>query len=204
MSLSLEMYSVTRVQVLGEAVCISYRTDILGKDRNLTLAFLALDKLLVRLWSLLRGFLLYTDDYVNNNNNTLSFQIQTGFFLSAFSPWRHKESDTIHKNLCKPYYTDIRPRTARLVVSKISTHLCWSWPKLIWSDLIRSENPTAHFNGRTSTPSSSKSPNSQDHPFRVWRQPPTQITPASFPVWEFIKTDDDCQIHLRAGVQMPV
>ena len=49
---------------------------------------------------------LYTHKDINNNSITntdtggVSFQIQTGLLISDFSPWQHKERDTIFKSLC--------------------------------------------------------------------------------------------------------
>ena len=65
----------------------------------------------------------------------LSFQIRTGFFLSICSPWRHEERNTNHN----ANHTMLTPpqRAVHLVMFKISTHLCRSRPKLIWSYQIR-------------------------------------------------------------------
>ena len=68
------------------------------------------------------------------------------------------------------------PRTVHLVVSKISTHLCRSRHKLICFDQIR--NSQLHASTvELQLPVFSKYSNSQDHLFRVRRQPPTQFTP---------------------------
>ena len=87
--------------------------------------------------------MLYSHDGSNDNNNDntcwLSFLIWTGLFLSAFSPWWLEEKDTILRAYAKQYFADpyTYTRTTHLVVSKISTHLCRTKPKLIWSDQIK-------------------------------------------------------------------
>ena len=87
----------------------------------------------------------------------LSFQTQMSLLTSDFSPWRHKERDTILKSLCWPHH-NVR---------------CILW-------CLRSENPTTSFNGQNPTlvfygqnPTLvfSKSSNSQDHLFWAWRHP---------------------------------
>ena len=98
------------------------------------------------------------------NNNTsgvyLFWYERVYFFLPSALPWWYQERDTNHKGYAK--HTMLiapSPREAHLVVSKISTHLYQSRPKLIWSDQIR-KTPTARFEGQTSTPFYSKSENS--------------------------------------------
>ena len=66
---------------------------------QLAKAWTAIDRLLV--------IMLYTHNDINNSSKykykyrrTLSFQIQMGLLISGFSPWWHKERDTILKNLC--------------------------------------------------------------------------------------------------------
>ena len=97
------------------------------------------------------------------------------------------------------------PYTVHLEVSKISTHLCWLRPTLIWSD---PKNPSTRFNGWNSTTFFSKILKFSGHLFWVWRHPPTQFTPtarpASLPVWEFIMTDDDCHILSIWACKCPV
>ena len=112
------------------------------------------------------------------------------------------------------HHPHTRARGSHLVVSKISTHLCRSRPKLIWSDQIRKPQLLP----LTAVLKLSvfffvfffcffflflffcflKILKFSSHFFRVWRHPPTQFTPnvrpAPFPVWEFIMTDDDCNI----------
>ena len=88
-------------------------------------------------------------------------------------------------------------RSVLLVVSKISTHLCRSRPKLIYTDLIRKTQPRAstvelqltslfkilkfsgpYLPGMTST----------THPIH------SNVRPVPFPVWGFIITEDDYHI----------
>ena len=67
------------------------------------------------------------------------------------------------------------------------------WPQAVSESALT--DSTATFNGRASADVFfSKSGNSQDNPVRVWHQPPTQFTPALFPLWEFIMTDNDYHI----------
>ena len=119
----------------------------------------------------------------------MSFLIRTGLFLSAFSPWWHEDRGTNHEILLWTLlYWPPPPRLVHLsVVSKISTHLCWSRSKLILFHQIRKIQLLAS-TVEPQLKSFSKSSNSHNRFFRVWRQPPTQFTPARFPVWKFIVT----------------
>ena len=81
--------------------------------------------------------------------------VRTNFFLSTVTTWWHsereRERDTSHKRQCWPYYTappthahgascSVEDLNSSLPV-KTQTYLLWLDPK----------NPTALFNGRTST-----------------------------------------------------
>ena len=100
------------------------------------------------------------------------------FFLLSVLGNTRRERDTQvikaytnHTTLI-PY---LPPPHGASLVSKISTHLCWSRPVLIFFDYIRKTQPFAS----TVKPQLlvfSKPSNSQDHLFRI-RQPPTQFTP---------------------------
>ena len=142
----------------------------------------------------------FGDIYNNNNNNTgrLShfWYKQVYFFLPSALGDTRRETQFIR---AYANHTMMTPslRAAHLVVSKISTDLCQLRPKLIWSDQIQ----------KTQLPALMVLPQivvffkilkSSNHFFRVWRHPPTQFIPnacsASFPVWEFLMTNDDCHI----------
>ena len=78
------------------------------------------------------------------SSTTIIIQIQavrTSLLFLGLSPWKHKETDTNHKSLCKPYDTDPPTHTAHLVVSKISAHLCRSRLKPICFYQIRKTQP---------------------------------------------------------------
>ena len=111
---------------------------------------------------------------------TRSFMICVSLILSPYT-MREKQNIKAHANntiLTPP------PRTAHLVVSKISIHLSWSRPKLICCYRIRKTQPRASTIERQLSVFS-KSSNSLDHLVRVWCQPSTQFTPTAVQLYFF-------------------
>ena len=125
--------------------------------------------------------------------------VRTSLFLSSVLGDARRETQIIkayaNHAILTPPHTHPHARTAHLAMSKISTHLYRSRPKLISFDQIRKTQRSA-LTVWPQQPVISKSSDSQDHLFR--RQPPSQLTPTAvqplFPVWGFIITDDDCHI----------
>ena len=123
--------------------------------------------------------------------------VRMSLFLSTFSPWRHEERDANHKSQCQPYYTDPYPtHGASCNVYDLNSSLpVETQTDLFWSD---PKNLTKHFHGRTSNTWLFKILK-----FSGLSLPVTMSTshlihsnwrPASFSLWRFIITDDNCHI----------
>ena len=81
---------------------------------------------------------------------TVSFRIRTGLYLFVSALGETRRDTQFIKAYVNHTKRDPPPHTPHLAVSKISTYLCRSRTKTIWSDHIR-KNPTAIFNGRNPT-----------------------------------------------------
>ena len=130
----------------------------------------------------------------NNNNNNISrlfrfWYERVYFFLPSVLGDTRKETQFIK---AYAHHTMLAPPTpmhsASCSVEDLNSFLLIETQ----TDLISTDpkNSTATLNGRTSTELFSKSSNSLDHLFRVWRQPSTQFTPtarpATFTVWSLL------------------
>ena len=87
-----------------------------------------------------RPFWLYNHDDINNTNNIgglcrFLYERLYLFLSSALGDTRREIQ--IIEAYANPTMLTPPPRAVHLVVSQISTHLCRSKPKLIWSDQIR-------------------------------------------------------------------
>ena len=127
---------------------------------------------------------------INNNNNTNTGGTNEFFFLN--SVLGETRRDTNHKSLCYLFYIEPTPRTAHVAVPKISTHLCWSWPKLVCFDQIRKTQPCA-WKVEPQLVVFLKSSKFQDHLLWVRRQPPAQFTPMTVQP-HFLSADLLCQL----------
>ena len=91
----------------------------------------------------------------NNNNNNITGGLchfwyeRVYFFLPSVLSNARRETQIIRAYGNHTMLTSPAQRSAHLLVSKISTDLCQSEPKLIWSD---PKNSTTRFDGRTSAP----------------------------------------------------
>ena len=135
-------------------------------------------------------------DDSNNNTNTGGTNEFISFYLQSLVT-RVERHNSKGPMLLIPCWTPpTHTHTVHLVL-KISNNLCRAKPRLICFDQIRKTQPRAS-TVKPQLAVFTKSSNSQDHLFKVRFQPPTQFTPttvqASFPVWGFIMTDDDCHI----------
>ena len=120
--------------------------------------------------------------YIYESRRTLSFQIRTGLFIFGFGPWRHEERER-HTQFLNANHTmlTLPQRAAHLVMFKIPIHLCRMrseklnrTPQRLKNQLLSFQNPQI------------LRAISSGHDLLH--------TPASFPVWCFIMTDDDCYI----------
>ena len=136
--------------------------------------------------------------YNNDNNNTVEHcrfgYERIYFFLSSALGDTKKEVQFIRTNANHPMLTS--PHThARRTMWCLRSQFISAYRDPNRYDLIRAgKNQPPNSTVEPQLKSFLKSLNSLDHAFRIWRQLPTQFTLASFPVWEFILTDDDWHI----------
>ena len=122
---------------------------------------------------------LYSHDDINNHNNTgrlWRFWYERVYFFqpSALGDMR-RVTQFIRANANHIMLTP-SSCAAYLVMSKISTHLYWSRPRLIWSQKLNCPLWRPYLN------SFFKSLKFFGHLLRTWRYPPAQFTPFARPV----------------------
>ena len=108
--------------------------------------------------------------------------VRTSLFLYNFSPWRHKKRDTNVKAYANHTILTPLPHTANLGVTKISTYICRSRPKLICFNQIRKTQPRAS-TVEPQLPVFSKFSNSQDHLFRYDVKPLNSLQRPTSPIF---------------------
>ena len=153
---------------------------------------------------------LYTRN-LNKNNHTgrlcRFWYERVYFFLPLALGDTRRDTQFIKAYANYTMQTTPSPHTVHLVVSKISTYLCRSWPKLIWSHQIRKKINR-----------SLQRSNLNSRLFKILRfsrpslpgmmSPTPQFTltahPDQFPIRQFIMTVDDCHILSERACKCPL